>query len=298
MIQLVPESTSIVLRATHILLVRVDAAQMGEWVLQTTGLRRSLDGTLTLMEVFKGTVQQSVGDQFVVKTEQFRISTLWLMPIPGVWSEQPLDPGTQLVAFCRTDGTDAAEIIKDPFCEKLIVAGSALLDVRLAFQAETQHLTLPALYERFQPNAASLTYLFTEYLWAAYGTDAMHNAEQFEALLRFLEEPNLGPVARLTLLTPIYSMFLTGTIDAALLNRFVITLFHLLRLPNAGSLHDNIVGTYLPNVLGLHAGIAVKAAADVLKDYPEERATLDETLRNYSGGSPTAPLVGWLKGEQ
>jgi hypothetical protein len=250
------------------------------------------------MEVFKGAVQQNAGDQFVVKTEQFRNTGLWLMPTPGVWSEQPLDPGTQLVAFCRTDSNDAVEIVKDPFCEKLIVAGSALPDVRLAFQAETEHLTLPVLFERAEPEVTSLTYLFTEYLWAAYGPDAMQNAEQFDALMRFLEEPNFGPVARLTLLTPIYSMFLTGTIDSALLNRFAVALFRLLRLPTAASLHDNIIGTYLPNLLGLPAGVAVKAAADVLKDYPDERAKIEEALRNYSGQSSTTPLVNWLKGQK
>jgi hypothetical protein len=297
MIRVLPQSSSIVLRATHILLVRVDAAETGEWLQTPAGLQRPLSVTVTLMEVLKGTLQQHEGDQFTVQTEQFRITSLWFMPTPGVWSEQPLEAGTKLVAFCRTDSDHAPEMVKDPFCEKLIVAGSALLDVRLARQAETERLTLAALYERAKPDAASLTYIFTEYLWEAYRTIALQETERFEELMQFLEEPNLSSITRSTLLTPIYSKLITGTVNPLLRNRFAIALIRLLDLPAAATLHDNIISTYLPNLLGLPAGVDVKAAAEVLKDYPADRAKIEEVLQKYSGDSSTEQLLGWLKKE-
>lgn len=299
MIRVIPESPSIVLRATHILLIRVDAAETAEWVLVPSGwLQRSVNVTVTLMEVLKGAVQEHVGDQFPLQVTQFRINTVWLVPTPGVWSEQPLDPGTQLVAFCRTDGDQAAEMIKDPACEKLIVASSALLDSELAIQAESEHSTLPALLERAKPQAASLNYIFTEYLWAAYGKDALRNAEEFEALVQFWQEPDLNVVARSTLLSSIYSALITGTVAPTHLNRFAIALFRLLDLPAAAPLHDNIVGTFLPNLLGLHTNVAVKVAVDVLKEHPEDRAKVEKILQSYSGGSSTAQLLEWLKTEE
>jgi len=274
----------------------VDAAETGEWALVPSGwLQRSVNVTVTLMEVIKGTVREHVGDQFSVQATQYRINSLWLVPTPGVWSEQPLDQGTQLVAFCRTDVDRAAELIKEPACEKLIVAGSALQDARLAMQAEVENLKQRALLERAKPVAASLTYIFIEYVWAAYGEEALQNPEEFQALAEFLENSDLSAVARSTLVTAIYSPLVTGTVAPAFLNRFVIALFRLLELPAASPLHDNLIGTYLPNLLGLHAEAApTRPAADVFKDHPEERTKAERILRSYRGASSTKQLLEWL----
>lgn len=300
MIRIIPDSISIVLRSTHILVIRVDSAAAAEWELQPAGwLQRPLNVMVTLTEILKGVVREHVGDHVLVQATQYRVNTIWTVPTPGVWSEQPLDPGTQLVAFCRTDGDQAMEILRDPACEKLIVTGSALPDVRLASQAESKSLSLSALFERAKPAARSLNYIFAEYLSAAYVKESLNDPEQFETLVQFLEDPDLSQIARSSLLASINSVLLTGTIPPARIHRFVITLFRLLELPVASNLHDNIIGTYLPNLLGLHAeAVPTRAAADVFKDQTEERAKVERILQSYRGASSTIQLLKWLASKQ
>src|SRR2546421_12684334 len=100
--QIVPSSPSIVLRATHILLIRVEASTFGEWLpAPRGGVSRAVDLTLKLEEVLKGTTDEQPDDQVRIEVTQFATGTTRIMPMPGAWSNHKLDPGTRLVAFCN-----------------------------------------------------------------------------------------------------------------------------------------------------------------------------------------------------
>jgi hypothetical protein len=289
------DSPSIILRSTHILHMRLDAAQPGEWSHHPSGwMERRADLALTLIEILKGATGEAPGQQFQLTVIQLTGGPLSMVPAPGVWSDKPLDPGVEMVAFCRGQGALAAELLTEPACERLLPAAGALADVRLAREIESGRPTLSEAVDRAVRAEASLHDVFIEYLWARWENEALREPQSFELVMRLLETPGLGYIARATLLNLVLGDVLSGKASAPLANRLAVALFRLIEVKEAASLHDNIIGTFLPNLLALHADMASKKAADVFKEYPNERAKTEETLRSYQGEVSTTELLEWL----
>lgn len=297
MIPVIHDSSSIVLRATHILLIRVEAAQLGEWSPSSVGgLRRTVDLTLTLEEVLKGTTDEQPGDSIQLEVAQYSTGTTRITAVPGAWSNHDLTPGVQLIAFCNAASNQAAEMLNDPFCDLLLPTNEGLTDVRLVVQAESQQLALLDVLREARTNAASLGYVFCEYLWARYETAITGNPANFEGLMQFIEQPKLSYVARATLLSDVYSYFLaTPSASAAHIYRLAITMFRLLSIPEAEGLHDNLISVFLPNLLGLTPGAEKRTPGEVFSAYPAERQSAEQALLKHHFGASPVELLRWLR---
>lgn len=251
MIRILPDSSSIVLRATHILVIRIESSVAGEWTPSPDGwLRREAQLTVLLEERLKGDTREDAGTSLPLRVTQYANPSLWTTGVPGVWSEVSIEPGSRLVAFSHSEGDRTAVLLIEPACE-LLLAESALADVRLALRAEAGEMDLAALVEEAGKIAGSLGHLFVEYLLEAYGDAALRSPETFEPLAQLLEHPGLSLVARATLLSQLTSRLLAGAADPACRERLALAMEGLLGLEAAAPLHDNIRDTFLPN-LRLH----------------------------------------------
>ncbi len=194
MMDIIPDSPSLILRATHILVVQIESAAERPWTLQkhpTGGQAISL--TLKLEEVVKGHVKHTPGD--LIKIDVVRFPMGLTLP-PGIWSMVPIDARTRIVVFSQTASDDTALVLNDPAGLKAFLADKTLLDVHLAVQAESMHLDVAGILAQAKPATASVGELFADYLWYRYRSEAMVDIKKFELLLRFIEEPALNEAAR------------------------------------------------------------------------------------------------------
>ena len=295
MIPVEPGSQSIILRATHILEIRLDAAKPGEWSHHPSGwLERRVDIEVTLIHVFKGTLQEAVNDSLRLTVIQLDNLSPWKTAILGVWSEKDLEAGSRLVAFCIGHSESVAELLKEPFCQQLRTVSDASDDVALALQAETERPGLEQVIDRAIQTAPTLNDLFMEYLWARWQKAALQNPQDFNQVMEIFETPSLGYTARATLLNLVIGDVLSGRASVMVTNRFVVALFRLLGIKEAAPLHDNIISTYLPNLLGLGTSNE-HAARDVFREFPSDRERAEQTLSGYKGNTSATYLQDWLR---
>src|SRR5919201_2591872 len=91
-IPVVPESPSLILRATHIILVRIASADVRPWANRADGMpERAADLVLELEEILKGDVDGHTGDRFRLEITQTGRPGTRVFALPGVWSDLPLD---------------------------------------------------------------------------------------------------------------------------------------------------------------------------------------------------------------
>lgn len=296
MVTVQPDSRSVILRSTHILLIRILTSEAGPWSNDANGnLVRQTRMTVRLEQILKGELDQPAGSPVRIEVRQFGRPGTRVYAVPGVWSDQPTAQGTQLVTFASSPSRNATSVLVEPDCKTVVPAESALADVRVALDAERDGLSLGDSLRLAEPSAPSLQNLFGEYLTAKYAGTLLGNAAEFSALLRFVENPDLSPVARTTLLD-----FATSEIGEArapspqALRALVNTLFHLVAMPEAQALHDNVIGVYLPAVLRWNGSHYSVGTAEVFPA-PADRARAEATLNNYHGAASTEALKAWLR---
>jgi hypothetical protein len=291
-----PESRSMILRATHILVVRIDAADDPPWTPRpagSVGEERMIHLRLAIEEIVKGVVKEKPGDVVDVAAKQARVEFGW-GPMPGIWSNSLVDPGTRVVAFSSTTSEDAAVVLDDPAGIRLLPPPFALLDVHVAAQIEQTNADLAGAAAILKKDGEGLADLAVEYLWERYGIAALADVSKFETVAALLEEPKLSGTARNTLLMTVSSAVRGHEPPKTKhVSRLAVAMFHLLAMPEAKDLHDNLVGTHIPNLLGLQHG-GDRTADQVFEDHPAEKARALQAVQSYKGAQPTAPLLDWL----
>lgn len=297
MIKVIPNSPSLVLRSTHILLIQIESSQPGQWVTDPNGnLKRTVDLTIRLEEILKGDVREPPGGQVRITVEQFGRPGTRYYAVPGVWSDQPIEPGAKLVAFCHGASNSAAELLCEPSCQQLLPPEKSLADVRLALQAEAKDLTVPDALKLAEPSAASLDYIFAEYVAAKLADSLLGDVGIFEALMKFIENPSLSGPTRSALLTFVYSKVTAqDPAPKPYGQKLAVMMFHLIALPQASALHNNIISVFLPNLLGLRGGATRKKAEALFQEIPVERQKAERILREYRGEASTNALMKWLR---
>ncbi len=297
MIKVVPNSSSVVRRATHILLVSVENSQFGEWARSPAGgVQRSVHLALRLEEVLKGETLERPGELLDTQVSQFGTGTTRIAALPGPWSSQILEPGVRLVVFCVHDGERAAEMLNAPSCEKVVPAADALGDVRLVLKSEAKDLSIESLLAEAELLASSLNQVFAEYLSERLSLQVLEDKAVFELVLRFVENPDLSYIVRAILVDIVNANVAAyDTPPVWQVNRLAVGLFRLLGISAASNLHDNIIEGILPDLLGLTgSGTVRRKADDVFHDYPGDRQKAIQLLRSYRGQASIITLLKWL----
>lgn len=299
MVEVLENSPSLVLRASHILLVRVVHAQVGDWrKSDAASVERDAKITLTLDEALKGAARERSGERFEAKVKQYGTGVSRIAAVPGVWSMAPLNAGTRYVAFACGRASAAADLVSDPICVRLIGADECLDDVRLALDLESRNAATGQVLDRAAASSAALGYVFGEYLNARVGAATSLDEADFDRLLALLESSQMPDVARITMLDAAASNLIASA-DAVpgRARRFGVTLFRLLGNPKAAGVHGDIVDIHLPNLLGIVGGRPARMTpAAVFERFAAERAKASAALSAYQGPGAKAEIEAWLKG--
>src|ERR1700722_16502662 len=148
MIRFEPESSSEILRATHIASVFLEAVQASEGRPAGGTLQRGGMLTLRIVDVFKGVLHQASGASFSLQARQHQPAGSRIFAVPGVWSEHELETGSNFVLFSVSPTKDAQEAFSEPFCQSVEPAATAVDDVRLAMRAGTPAVSIGDLIAR------------------------------------------------------------------------------------------------------------------------------------------------------
>lgn len=297
MATVVPDSRSVILRSTHILLIRIESSEAGPWQPEPSGnLVRHVRLAVRLEQILKGEVVQKEGSQLRLEVQQLGRPGTRYYALSGAWTDQPIQPATRLVAFSSSESADAANLLVEPSCKEIIPAESSLVDARIALDTESKHLSLSDSLRLAETSAGSLSYVFPEYVAARFQGSLLGSISEFSSLLRFIENHKLSSVARTTLLDFAVSEF--GDVRSPsppLVLKFVVTLFNLIAMPEAAALHDNLIGVYLPEVLRWNHLDGKLSASQVFQGAPSERARAEAIINGYHGNASTEALKVWLK---
>lgn len=285
----VPDSPALLLRATHVVRVRIDASAASPWRVDRPGFdARSVDVTVSLLSVLKGTLHSD--ERVSVRLRQERPSSMRVMDAPqGVWSGFALEPGAQGWVFASTPAEVLRDVLVEPGCIA-VFDDSYGVDITLATRAGDD---IASLLREATPHAASLHELFVDYLWARFGPRALHDPEVRTALFTFFLEPALSERARATSLLCADDLASHPEVTRDYLDHFTRVLFEAMTLPQTRALHDTIVAQTLPSVLPMQPG--PRTPEGVFAAHGALRSRVREVLRAPHLAPHASPLLEWLR---
>lgn len=292
------DSTSLIVRSTHILDVAIANAAPGPWRKDTERTRkRRVDLDLVLERALKGTVRERSGSHVRLAVEQIAPAGQRYFAVPGVWSGRELTQGARFLLFSRSPSTSAQEVLAERSTERVLPEGEAIGDVELALSAEQEGTSLTAVLERARARGSSLGPLFAEYLNARLGDLLFSDSSGFGALVAFVEDPALPLPFRGMVIREMFSrLLLVGPAPAAFVDRLALAGFRVLAQPEAQALHAELVGVLLPNLVGVRGGAPKRSAAEVFRGAAQERAAAERALAALPDSRAAEPMLAWIRG--
>lgn len=251
------DSPSEVLRATHLLVIQIMEARMGEWMPAESGLKKRLvDLRVRLEHVWQGATRQRPGEEITIQVEQRGTGTYRVSDDYGVWSKVEPGAGLKLLAFCRSASMNLAELLQPAQCEQL--AGAAIAaDVRVALDLEMRKLAPAQILAAAPPLLERGRGVLARYIWARVRQAVLADEKLFELYAGIIEHPATSAEARDVLLTAVYEeLGLAAVPPAGQLQRLARAMLVMLSIPQTQPMHDNLARVYLPNLIGLSRGRA------------------------------------------
>jgi hypothetical protein len=274
MIRYDPDTSSVILRSTHILDVSVVDAREGEWTFQGRFKIRAVAMTIRIERILKGEILGREGMTVVLEVKQFAPAGDFLFAVPGAWSNLVLAAGQQFLAFSIAEsGMSLADILNDPQCRIAFPASDALPDVELTLLAGSPEMSLRMLLSRTSDRKSSYGALFAGYIAARLPELLFDQLAEFDGVMRQIEDPSLSRIARDILFEDLYvKMIMLDPAPPEFVARLIQGTLRVLAIHGTESLRRSLLTTYLPNLLGLEGGAVPKSANAVFEGKPELRA--------------------------
>ena len=291
-------SRSVVVRSSHILLVKVVAAKPGPWVPFKPGLKsRKVQLSIAIAETLRGKVDPAPDGPVDVTVEQTDYDgELMMQPLQGSWSRVPLDPGAELVTFSDSASRRAERVLEEPACKLVVPAEQVLPGLRIAAQTLVRDLPLKQTLDLAAPVTGRLDPIFAEFLWEQYADETMASQPAFDSLAEFSERKELTPKTRQALIDGAYNLVsLRGDETPTRGQRLALTMWRVLLMPDAADLHENLIATYLPNLLGITSGLPPQPASRVFENREPERNAVEAFLRRPGTDVDASPLLEWIR---
>ena len=302
-----PDSRSLIRRATHIVLLRVEAVDAGAWEEPGGGVRRqSLTMEVELQARLKGDLD--VNGQPISRDDQILAAArgraaltvvrhertvLRVFAVPGVWS--PFEPkvGDEYLLFAECAGVlELREVIAEPHTIGVYEAADAISDVSLAIDGERDERTLPELLAIARPRAANLGELLAFYLAERVTQELMFaDDDGLELALALGEEPELEPVPRTILVEEILARARAPEAPLHIVIQVARWAFALL-VAGHPALRDGLLADDLPGLLRLPDSPV--SADQVFAGEPGERRAAQQAVDQYQGAIDVAPLRAWF----
>jgi len=290
MIRHLPDSSSLVLKAAQIVQVRVDRVEAPDWDDQVTRQARL---HLMVTDVWKGRL--SPGPLALTVTQNRPPDRGPILPPQGCWQDGRQAAGEYWVVFTKSASEAAADALAEDSCLQAAPAEETAIDVRVAERVESGGFSLPAIVKLVIPGAARLHVTFAHYLRARFADLRLEEKENLNAVLDLVATPALTTPVRVTLLDAAETSISSS--QAATdwhFHRLAVAMFGLLSLPQATDMHENLIETDLPNLLGLIGGAQKRPAKAVFKQWPREGIAAAQALSLYRGPANTKLLLDWI----
>jgi hypothetical protein len=271
--------------AARVLHIRVASATPGpDWGDRCVAL------DLELIANLKGSGPERPGEHIKLIIRQSTVTAYDSRPAGAWWIvEQSLAPGSEYVAYCPSQATESLR----SSCNVVTATPELLSDLRLVKVAETDRLSLAQLAARVRASCATSTSAIVQYMWERHGAAAARDPAALETFASLLELPGCSRDVRGTLLGDVYSLQIAES--PPVVRRIVRVLFVMLGQREAQDFHDNLVGTYLPNALGLTSSVRKTTATEVFGRDHAARERAASALRAYNGSSDASALRAWIK---
>lgn len=285
-----------ILRATHVFVLLVEDATVGDWTEAGDGLKkRSAKLRIRLEGILKGAIDGAPGEVLPLTVEQRGTGTFRVLDDYGVWSKADLRVGRKLVAFCSGTSKSLAELLQPPQCEQL-EAETVVPDIRASLELETLGLTPPQMLLEAVPRLEHCQAVFARYLWSRVRHAVLANVTLLELLCEMLERPATSEKAREALVTAVYEeLSLMPTPPPGALALLARALLVLLTVPEAQAMHVNLAEVYLPNLLGLRRGALEVTADEAFAASVRSREAVHAALRAHPELDPDEALRRWLE---
>jgi hypothetical protein len=290
-------SPSIVLRSTNILLIELITVKPGDWAPSRPGLMsRNVDLSLRISEILRGKIEPSpVSPIHIAVAQTDYAGLLRMQPLTGAWSGVKLEPGASLVIFSHTDSPQVETILKEPACIRVIPAQPVIAGLRILARAEAENLPLSGTLALAVPEIPQLDPAFADFLWGRYGGQAIASQREFDLLMDFSERKGFNPATRQALLKGGYDLVgMHGEATPERAQRLALAMCRTLLMPEAADLHENLIDTYLPNLLGITSELPRQTASKVFQGHETERSALREFLHQHGTDADASALLTWL----
>lgn len=299
MIPFNPDAQSAILRAASILRVRIVSLQQLPWRTISPRFREcELVLEMELVAVLKGSVDDTVGQRFQVQALRTENTSPRYSAVPGVYSQFELDElvsGVELVGFSRMLGGSAAAAMTEPACFSLAPPIPAATDVAWADTRPDLEQPLAEQLAGLQTHRAEFGGYFASYLVDRVPEGFFGAGGDLEAVIDVLRAPELAPDTRFVLCDGLIERIVQySPIDHSALQQCVHGLLRLLLLPEAADLHDSLVQTWLPNLVGVEGSLEPHPAVDLVPEAGLRARAAAALAHIDAGAAVTSPFGAWL----
>jgi hypothetical protein len=292
-----PQSTSELLRASHIVVVAIESAAFGN--LEPGGVmleRRDVRATLRIERVFKGELTVPPDGVVDVAFQVFENSGPRYVAVPGIWSPHQVAPRAHFVIFSAAGSSkDAVAVLSEPSAFRVEPAETAAPEIESVLRSATPGKRLPELIAELAGSQKSFTHLFARYVAWRLRELLFDDLSGFSAVLGEAENSGTSAVFRRIVITEAYDdLMMLDPAPPAFIARLLWGSVSAIASGPGGDIGSRVLGTYVPNLLGLEGGLARKSAADVFENAEKQRQELEEILRNNPQLPGGPRLLTWL----
>ena len=272
--------------------VAIASERFGPWEPdEQTGLQRRTGALgIRVGEVLKGTLDEPAGAVVQLAATERGTASRRVSDYYGIWAHVSTAPGTELVAFCDGATTDVATQLTDEHCSQLLPADAVLSDLRAALGLQRRHLPAGELLAEAGRLRGECGPPFVRFVWVNVRNAVVSSADRFNELMRIAEDPATRTDAQDAYLLAGYEdATVTMEWPRAQRARLVRAMFRTALDPGGSALRDQLMGTYIPNLVGAQVPDRL-SPAEVFGD----QAELEQQVRSAGLGGDVGR---WLAGE-
>lgn len=231
----------------------IEGQSFERWIEESDGRsRRSGRLTLRIETIYKGSSAQQADDPFVVQIEQRANPDGGVKGYYGLWSNAPTATGTRLIAFAEGAGSTMSETLSDDHCQRLARSGGIEDGVRLAMSLETGNASGPEILTQAGAAKGQTGAVFARFVWVRTHDWVAASLDAFNQLMMIAEDPETRLESRESYLIAAYEdATLTEGFFAEHEVRLARAMFRTALDPTVGELRTHLLGTYLPNLVGV-----------------------------------------------
>ena len=249
---------SIIIGSSHILLVQLEKVETGEWTSANRRMKtRGVKLGVRVVEILKGKVSKNSVE---IDVEQNEPAIPRTFAVPGVWSGKQLLPETRLLVFSQSDSHDPTVLLTEPAVREILEPEDTLVEVRFALEAENGGWPPEKVASKAKERLANPGTVFALYLYCRLEETCFDHPTAFETIMDYLESPELSTRFKGLVLAKTYSkLSLSDPAPTPFVRVLVHATFRILEQAEASSLEQQMIGVYLPNLLGIEGAGTKKA---------------------------------------